>query len=90
MQNQLKCGVVGVGYLGQHDARVYSLLEGCSLIGVCDVNKERAKEIATKYNCEIFDSIEELGNVCDCVSVVTPTDKHAETAIPLIEKTAIF
>ncbi|MDR2432203.1 MAG: Gfo/Idh/MocA family oxidoreductase, partial [Puniceicoccales bacterium] len=86
MASGLKCGVVGVGYLGQHHARVYSLLEECSLIGVYDINPERAKEIASKYHCKVFNSLEELGNECNCVSIVTPTDKHAETAIPLIEK----
>ncbi|MDR2779466.1 MAG: Gfo/Idh/MocA family oxidoreductase [Puniceicoccales bacterium] len=86
MKSRLKCGVVGVGYLGQHHARIYSSLEECSLVGICDIDPRRAVEIASKYHCEVFDSIEELGNWCECVSVVTPTDKHAETAIPLIEK----
>jgi predicted dehydrogenase len=52
---------------------------------VCDSNAERASEIAARYGCEVFNSIGELGEKCDCVSVVTPTDRHAETAIPLIE-----
>ncbi|MDR0742639.1 MAG: Gfo/Idh/MocA family oxidoreductase [Puniceicoccales bacterium] len=86
MESRLKCGVVGVGYLGQHHARVYSSLEKCSLVGVYDINPERAKEIASKCHCKVFNSLEELGNECNCVSIVTPTDKHAETAIPLIEK----
>jgi predicted dehydrogenase len=82
----LKCGVVGVGYLGQHHARIYADLAGCSLAGVCDTNGKQAEEIARRYGCKVFSSPEELGAECDCVSVVTPTDKHAETAIPLIEK----
>jgi predicted dehydrogenase len=86
MESRLKCGVVGVGYLGQHHARVYSSLEKCSLVGVYDINPERAKEIALKCHCKVFNSLEELGNERNCVSIVTPTDKHAETAIPLIEK----
>ncbi|MDR1233458.1 MAG: Gfo/Idh/MocA family oxidoreductase [Puniceicoccales bacterium] len=86
MANRLKCGVVGVGYLGQHHARVYSSLKECTLVGIYDIDPERTKEIASKYHCKVFNSLEELGNECDCVSVVTPTDKHAETAIPLIEK----
>ncbi|MDR0693011.1 MAG: Gfo/Idh/MocA family oxidoreductase, partial [Puniceicoccales bacterium] len=86
MASRLKCGVVGVGYLGQHHARVYSSLEECSLVGVYDISPERAEEIASKYHCKVFNSLEELGNECNCVSIVTPTDKHAETAIPLIEK----
>ncbi|MDR1528508.1 MAG: Gfo/Idh/MocA family oxidoreductase [Puniceicoccales bacterium] len=86
MENRLKCGVVGVGYLGQHHARVYASLGECSLVGIYDINPERAKEIASQYHCEVFSSLEEVGNECSCVSIVTPTDKHAETAIPLIEK----
>jgi predicted dehydrogenase len=86
MASGLKCGVVGVGYLGQHHARVYSSLEECFLVGIYDINLERAKEVASKYHCEVFNSLEELGNECNCVSIVTPTDKHTETAIPLIEK----
>ena len=33
----------------------------------------------------ILSSIKELGNCCDCISVVTPTDKHADVAFQLIE-----
>jgi predicted dehydrogenase len=42
--------------------------------------------MASKYKCKVFDSCEALGNECECISIVTPIDKHAETAIPLIEK----
>jgi predicted dehydrogenase len=86
VQGDLKCGVAGVGYLGQHHARIYSTLEGCSLAGVYDTDGKRAEEIALRYGCEVFDSLEQLGKSCDCVSVVTPTDRHASVAIPLIEK----
>jgi predicted dehydrogenase len=85
MQKLLRCGVAGVGHLGQSHARIYSELDGCELVGVFDVDDDRAHEIADRYKCAVFGSIEELGNHCDCVSVVTPTDRHAEVAIPLIE-----
>lgn len=79
-QEPLKCGVAGVGYLGQHHARIYSNLPGCRLVGVCDARAERANEIADRHRCEVFDTIEELGAACDAVSVVVPTDQHAEVA----------
>jgi len=34
----------------------------------------------------VFDSIEALGSACEAVSVVVPTDLHAEVAIPLLQK----
>ena len=83
---KLSCGVVGVGYLGQHHARIYSELETSNLVGVYDNNPERAKEIATKYNCRVFDTIAELGDACDAVSVAVPTDRHTEVALPLLEQ----
>ena len=83
---KLSCGVVGVGYLGQHHARIYSELETSNLVGVYDNNLERAKEIATKYNCRVFDTIAELGNACDAVSVAVPTDRHTEVALPLLDQ----
>ena len=45
MEKRLRVGVVGVGHLGQHHARVYAELEACDLIGVADVDVERAQEI---------------------------------------------
>ena len=80
----IKCGVVGVGYLGQHHARIYDQLESCSLVGFFEPNDEAARKIEAAYLCKRFPSIEELGDACDAVSVVCPTDKHAEVSLPLI------
>jgi predicted dehydrogenase len=84
MRGKIKCGVAGVGYLGQHHARIYSELDGCLLVGVCDTNGERAREIANGYGCVAFNSIGELGEACDCVSVATPTGSHCAVALQLI------
>lgn len=83
---KLLCGVIGVGSLGQHHARIYSELENAELVGVYDNNPERAKEIAQKHNCRVFNSIAEAGEACDAISVVVPTDRHMEVAIPLLEQ----
>ena len=50
----VRVGVIGVGYLGQHHARVYSELPGVELVGVVDINKERAKEVAERYFTSAF------------------------------------
>ena len=82
---KLKCGVAGVGYLGQHHARIYSELDSAELVGIYDNNPARATEIAQKYGCKVFTSIDELGQACDAVSVAVPTDRHTEVALPLID-----
>lgn len=83
-KENIKCGVAGVGYLGQHHARIYSELEDCELVGVFEPNDETANKVCTLHGCRRFQTLEELGSACDAVSVVSPTDKHAEVAVPLI------
>jgi hypothetical protein len=44
---QLDAGVIGVGSMGQHHARVYSELPSTSLVGVTDVDAEQAATTAS-------------------------------------------
>ena len=83
---KIRCGVAGVGSLGQHHARIYATLPGAELAGIFEPNNARAAEICAKFNCRRFATIEELGDACDAVSVVVPTDGHAEVALPLLAK----
>ncbi len=83
---KIRCGVAGVGSLGQHHARIYSTLPGAELAGIYEPNDARAAEICAKFNCRRFATIAELGDECDAVSVVVPTDRHAEVALPLLAK----
>ncbi|MFN3680758.1 MAG: gfo/Idh/MocA family oxidoreductase, partial [Nitrospira sp.] len=36
----LRAGVIGVGHLGQHHARLYATLPDVTLVGVVDQNRE--------------------------------------------------
>jgi predicted dehydrogenase len=81
---KLRCGVAGVGSLGQHHARIYASLPGAELVGICETSAARAEEISARFGCRSFRSIEELGAACEAVSVVVPTDQHAEVALRLL------
>ena len=81
----IRCGVVGTGYLGQHHARIYAALEACELVGIVEADDARAKEMCELYKCARFATLADLAEACDAVSVVVPTDKHAEVALPLLE-----
>lgn len=82
----LRVGVVGVGYLGQHHARIYSELPEVELIGVVDINKERAKEIAKRYGTVPFFDYRDLFGKVDAVSIVVPTVLHRAIAGHFIEE----
>jgi len=81
-----KVGVAGVGYLGKHHLRNYAeLSDDCDLIGIFELDDQRAKEAVQKYGIRRFTSLEEMAEACDAVSIVVPTDKHTEVALPLLE-----
>jgi predicted dehydrogenase len=80
----LRAGVAGVGYLGQHHARLYADLPGVTLVGIYDTDPARATEIAAKFNTTVFPSVEALGKACDVVSIVVPTNYHCAVALPLL------
>ena len=82
--SNIRCGVVGTGYLGQHHARIYAALDGCELVGIVEADDARAAEICKEYSCERFETAQALAAACDAVSVVVPTDKHCEVAVPLL------
>ncbi len=81
---KIRCGVAGVGSLGQHHARIYSTLPHVEFVGIFETSDARAAEICAKFNCQRFATIAELGEACDAISVVVPTDKHALVALPLL------
>ena len=85
---KVKCGVIGVGSLGQHHARIYASLPDVEFFGIVDSSPERAEEIATRHGTRVFASAEELAAACDAVSLVVPTNLHAEVAIPVIKQGA--
>lgn len=76
----LRAGVVGVGYLGRHHARIYASISGVRLAGVADVNRARAEEEARRHGTAAFDDHRGLLGQVDLVSVATPTESHRAVA----------
>ncbi len=75
---ELKFGVIGVGYLGQHHARVLTEIPWSCFVGVFDTDHARAEEVAGRLKVPVFSSISRLVGECDAISVVTPTRTHAD------------
>jgi predicted dehydrogenase len=74
----VRVGVVGVGALGRHHARVYAKLPGAKLAGVVDVHPGRAEEVARACGTEAASDYRGLLGRVDAVSVATPTTMHAD------------
>ena len=76
----LRAGVIGVGHLGQHHARLYASLPGAQLVGVSDQSVERAQSIADRHGVRVFRTVDELLPHVDIVSVAVPTSGHYAVA----------
>jgi len=76
--DRLRVGVVGVGALGRHHARVYAALPGVELAGVADVDAARASDVAATHGTRGFEDFRRLLGRVDAVSVATPTSLHAD------------
>jgi len=84
--NAVKVGVIGVGSMGRHHARVYHEL-GANLVGVADADLDRAQKIAAQYGTRAYADYSELLNQdLDAVSIVVPTIEHKAVALAVIER----
>ena len=72
----IKAGVIGVGYLGRFHAQKYQALEDVELVGVADVDPDRASQVAAEFGCAHFSDYLELLDQVEAVSIAVPTSFH--------------
>jgi predicted dehydrogenase len=84
--NKVRVGVVGVGALGQHHARIYSQLQETELVGVVDTRPGRADEIAGPLSTAAYQDYTELFGKVDAVSIATPTTLHARIGVDFLNQ----
>ena len=81
----IKVGVVGLGAIGVHHARLYSQMN-CELVGVADINYEKARAIGETYKVEYYRDYRSLLNRVEAVSIAVPTTLHHATAIDFLNE----
>jgi predicted dehydrogenase len=84
-EHAIEVGVVGVGHLGRHHARLYAAHPGARLVGVVDRDPERARAIALEYGCEAYRDAAELVGRVRAASVAVPTEQHRQVAETLLQ-----
>ncbi|NRB07354.1 MAG: Gfo/Idh/MocA family oxidoreductase [Richelia sp.] len=77
----IRIGVIGVGNMGQHHARVLSLMKDVELVGVADINVERGLETASRYKVKFFEDYCDLLTHVDAVCIAVPTRLHYAVGI---------
>lgn len=84
----LKVGVIGGGGIADLHLQSYAKNEQVEIAAVCDVNAERAREMAEKYHSSrVFVDYHQLlqDNEVEAVSICTWNNTHAEIAIAALE-----
>jgi len=83
----VRVGVMGVGHLGFHHARVYTELLNAELVGIVDINEDRAASIGDLLKVPHYTDVEHFLDIAkpDAVSVVVPTSEHYEVARKALE-----
>src|SRR5689334_19005139 len=84
-KRRIRAAVVGTGEFGRNHARVYRELEGAELVGVYDLDSQRATAAAAEFQTKALRSLEEVRECAEAVSVAVPTIAHREVGCRLLE-----
>ena len=81
--SKINMGVIGVGWFGEFHARLYKQLDGANLVGVCDSNIKRAREVAEKLDIKAYENTDALlaDSAIDAVSICTSDQHHLQPAL---------
>lgn len=80
-------GLVGAGHISRFHAAALSRLPGVTLVGVYDLDPDRAHSLADELGSRAVSSIEELAAAgADVIHVLTPPESHAAVALEALER----
>lgn len=80
MTKQIRTGVIGAGGLGHHHIRILRDVQGPDFVGFFEARPDRAAQVAEELGVRAFDSLEQLLDEVDAVTIVVPTPAHFEVA----------
>lgn len=82
----LRLGVIGVGSLGFHHARIARTLPGVAFAGIHDTDPERLDEVARELDVAAHGELASLLDTVDAVVIAVPTVSHASVAVRALER----
>jgi predicted dehydrogenase len=73
---RISIGVVGVGQMGRHHARILAGLGQARLVGIADLNLEKARALGNDHKVPAFRSADEFPPDTKAVVIAAPTPAH--------------
>ena len=85
--SQLRVAIIGTGFWGKNQARVFSQLPQAKLTCLCDANPTTASAIGSQFNVEYTTDLDNVlsRKDVDAVTICTPTVTHKEIATQALE-----
>ena len=81
----VKVGVIGIGNMGWHHARVLSLLRDADLIGVADPDPERGHMATEQFDCRWFADYRQMLSEVEAVCIAVPTLLHHPVGLACLQ-----
>ncbi len=81
----IKVGVVGVGHLGKFHVEQYLNITNSDLVGIFDVDEKKCHVVGERFKVKCFPDLDSLLDVCDAISIVTPTISHSAVSLRALE-----
>jgi len=83
--NPVRVGVIGIGNMGWHHARVLSLLRDAELVGVADPDAERGGLAVQQFNCRWFPDYTTMLAEVEAVCIAVPTLLHHRVGMACLQ-----
>jgi len=83
--SEIKIGVIGTGHLGNLHTKLFKQVSGCVVTGIYDIDENKAKQVAADHDVKCYESLDELFNDVEAVSIVASTSAHYELAMKSLE-----
>jgi predicted dehydrogenase len=76
MENKFNIGLIGVGHLGRVHLNKLQIIDDINFYGFYDIDREKSETVATETGAHSAESVDEILENCDIISVVVPTSEH--------------
>ncbi|NEU05854.1 Gfo/Idh/MocA family protein [Clostridium senegalense] len=81
----MRLGVIGLGNMGSNHVKVCCKVKNASLVGCCDIDREKVDRVSKEYNLKGFYDYKDMVEEVDAVIVATQTVYHYDVAKFFIE-----
>jgi predicted dehydrogenase len=85
-EDPLRTGVVGVGSLGFHHARILASMDAVDLVGIHDIRPERLAEVSSQLGITAVPELDRLLDGITACVIAVPTEAHERVALAAVER----